>query len=190
VPGEDVTDSPMPMRRTRRVVLVLVAVGALAVVAPGVVRARAQQDGPGPRAIASLSPASPGVVSVGYVGSHWRLTDVADARGTTEIPESVDAWLELAADGRLLASDDVNVINGAFGATSVGFDITDAGSTLVGYGGNDPVELAAITGIGAMTIVAGGQAVHVTVLSADHEHLTVQASGVRLTFVGTRTAGK
>ena len=155
--GEDVTDSPMPRRRTRRIVLVLVAVGALAVVALDVVRARAQRDGPGPRAIASLSPASPGVVNVGYVSSHWRLTDVSDARGTTEIPESVDAWLELAADGRLLASDDVNVINGAFGATSAGFDVTDAGSTLVGYGGNAAVELAAITGIGAMTIAEAGR---------------------------------
>lgn len=190
MPGEDATDGRMPMRWTRRIVLVLVAVGALAVVALGVVQSRAQQDGPGPRAIASLSPASPGAVSVGYVGSHWRLTDVSDARGTTEIPEAVDAWLELTADGRLRASDDVNVISGGFSATSIGFDITDVESTLIGYGGNDAVELAAITGIGAMTIVGAEQAAHVTVLSADHDHLTVQASGLRLTFVRTRSAGK
>jgi hypothetical protein len=65
---------------------------------------------------------------------------------------------------------------------------------LAGYGGNDPVQLAAITGIDAMTMnppptsSAAGSAseeppVHVTVLSADRENLTVQAGGVRLTFV-------
>ncbi|MFI7374227.1 META domain-containing protein [Actinoplanes sp. NPDC049668] len=181
---------PPPRWRTRRTVLVLVAVGALAVVAVGGVRAGGQQDGPGPRAVASLPPASPGVVSVGYVGSHWRLTDVADARGTTEIPESVDAWLELAADGRYVASDGGNAISGTFGTTGIGFDITEAASTLAGYVENDPVQLAAITGIDAMMMAVDGQAAHVTVLSADREHLTIQASGVRLTFVRTGPAGK
>jgi hypothetical protein len=37
---------------------------------------------------------------------------VTDRRGTTEIPTSIDAWLRLAADGELIASDDVNTITG------------------------------------------------------------------------------
>ncbi|MET8151329.1 hypothetical protein [Actinoplanes sp. NPDC005259] len=115
---------------------------------------------------------------------------MADARGTTEIPESVDAWLELAADGRYVASDGGNAISGTFGTTGIGFDITEAASTLAGYVENDPVQLAAITGIDAMMMAVDGQAAHVTVLSADREHLTIQASGVRLTFVRTGPAGK
>jgi hypothetical protein len=39
------------------------------------------------------------------VGSRWRLAAVTDRRGTTEIPASIDAWLELSADGELTASD-------------------------------------------------------------------------------------
>jgi heat shock protein HslJ len=51
------------------------------------------------------------------VGSRWRLTGVADAGGTTEIPGSIDAWLELAADGGFIASDGCNAISGTFGNT-------------------------------------------------------------------------
>ncbi|MEV6595560.1 hypothetical protein AB0M36_01695 [Actinoplanes sp. NPDC051346] len=183
-------DIPMPRWRDRRIVLALVAVGALTAVALGVVRAGALQDGPGPRAVASLPPASPGVVSAGYVGSRWRLTEVADARGSTEIPESVDAWLELGGNGEFGASDAVHGISGKYRTAPSGFDVTEAISTANGYSGKDPVILAAITGIDAMTTAVGGQAAHVTVLSADREQLTVQGSGVRLSYVRIGLAGK
>ncbi|SNS49578.1 hypothetical protein [Actinoplanes regularis] len=124
------------------------------------------------------------------MGSRWRLTAVTDDRGTTEIPSSVDAWLDLTADGELLASDDVNVTNGHITTTSIGFDVAEPITIPAGYAGSDPVKLAAITGIDAMTMAAGGQAAHVTVLSADREHLIVQTNGVRLTFVRYGPAGK
>jgi hypothetical protein len=76
---------------------------------------------------------------------------VTDRRGTTAIPRSINAWLELAADGELLASDDINTVNAHFTTTSAGLDVFDAGTTLVAYGGTDPVQLAAITGIDALT---------------------------------------
>ncbi|GAB1689764.1 hypothetical protein [Krasilnikovia sp. M28-CT-15] len=117
----------------------------------------------------------PGVAGPGYVDTHWRLTAVTDGRGTTKIPASVDAWLELTVDGEFHAADSVNAISGKFGTTSVGFDVTDTVSSAAGYIGNDPVQLAAIAGVGALD--------HVTVVSADREHLTVQAGGARLTFV-------
>lgn len=229
------TDLPGPSRR--RSVPLLAAFGVLAVVVVGVLLAAHQRDQPERLAVAPLPPASPGLVSAGYVGSHWRLTAVADGRGTTAIPASVDAWLELAADGEFLASDDVNTFNGRFTPTSAGFDVSDTVTTLVGYAGNDPVRLAAITGIGAMsfsplapsstssmlstlstlstssTSGAAGAAsaasgasassaanaasdvpeaapAHITVLSADREHLLVHASGVRLTFVRSGPADR
>ncbi|GAA0813667.1 hypothetical protein [Spirilliplanes yamanashiensis] len=151
--------------------------------------------------VASLPPASPGVVSAGYLGSHWRLAAVTDRRGTTAIPASVGAWLELAADGTLLASDGVNVINGHVTGAGAGFDVYEAITTLVGYAGDNPAEVAAVTGIHAVTSGPpvtssapgdGSQAppVHVTVLASDGEQLTVQGSGVRLTFVRTGPAGR
>ncbi|GLY98722.1 hypothetical protein Acsp02_59760 [Actinoplanes sp. NBRC 103695] len=132
------------------------------------------------------------------MGSHWRLTAVADRRGTTAIPATVDAWLELAADGEFLASDDVNTMNGRFTPTSAGFDVSDTITTLAGYDGNDPVRSAAITGIGSMTFVPPAPSsspseappAHVTFLSANREHLVVQAAGVRLTFTRSGPAGR
>lgn len=194
------TDIPEPSRRRRRIVPLLAAAGVIAVASLGILPARNHQD-PGPVAVAPLPPASPGVVSAGYLGSHWRLTAVADRRGTTAIPASIDAWLELAADGELLASDDVNTINGRFTVTSAGFDVSDTATTLVAYSGDDPAQLAAGTGIDAVTVgpravpspasdVDEARPVHVTVLSANREHLSIQASGVRLTFVRTGPARK
>lgn len=199
--SHDVIDNSQPSRRSSRTVLLLAAVGVLAVVALGMLLARNHQDQAKPLAVAPLPPASPGVVSASYLGSHWRLTAVTDRRGTTAIPASINAWLELAADGELLASDDVNVVNGHFTTTSNGLEVSDAISTAVGYAGNDPVQLAAITAIDALTsgppVVSSAassgseaQPVHVTVLSADREHLNVQASGVRLTFVRSGPADK
>ncbi len=180
---------------------ILAAAGALAVVAVVVLLARGHQNQPGPVAVAPLPSASPGAVSADYVGSRWRLTAVTDRRGTTEIPASIDAWLELAADGELIASDDVNTVSGHFTSTSAGFDVSDTATTLVGFDGNDPAEVAAVVGINAMTMnsqavpsaassTPEAQPVHVTVLSADREHLKVQAGGVRLTFVRTGPARK
>src|SRR4051794_32045761 len=98
VGSSDVTDAPASGQRRRWTVPILAAVGVLAVVAV-VLLVRGRQDQPGPSAMASLPPVSPGVVRAGFVGSHWRLTAVADGRGTTKIPGSVDAWLELQANG-------------------------------------------------------------------------------------------
>lgn len=157
--------------------------------------------------------ASPGVVSSSYVESHWRLTAVTEGSVTTAIPASIDASLELATDGTVLASDGVNAINGTFKATSAGFDIYGGPTTLAGYGGTDPGVLAAESGMGllmsgpppvwtaspdafdAPPIASGApptdsetSPVHVIVLAATPELLTLQASGARLAFIRTGPA--
>lgn len=161
----------------------------------------------------ALPSASPGVVSSSYVESHWRLTAVTEGSVTTAIPASIDASLELATDGTVLASDGVNAINGTFKATSAGFDIYDGPTTLAAYGGNDPGVLAAESGMGllmsgpppvwtaspdasgappmasgAPPIDSEASPVHATVLAATPELLTLQASGARLAFIRTGPA--
>ncbi len=193
------TDTPTPSRQSRRTVPILAAAGVLAIIALGVLLSRNHQDQSVPGGVAALPPASPGVVSASYLESHWRLTGVTDRRGTTAIPASIDASLELAADGTLLAYDGINAINGHFTPTSTGFDVFESTTTLVGYADNDPAQVAAITGIGAVTSgppvmssapsnVSEAPPVHVTVLAADREQLTIQAGGMRLTFIRTGPA--
>ncbi len=156
----------------------------------------------------ALSSASPGVVSASYMESHWRLTAVTDDGGTTAIPAAIDASLELATNGTLLAFDGVNAINGTFKATTDGFDVYGGPTTLAASGGNDPGVLAAENGMGLLlsgptpswgpTNASGAPLdppnrsdpppVHVTVLAATAGQLTLQGSGVRLTFVRTGPA--
>ncbi len=135
------------------------------------------------------------------MGSRWRLTAVTDRRGTTKIPASIRAWLDLATNGKLVASDGINAINADCTITHTGFDVYSWATTLAGYGGNDPVQLAAITGINAMSMnppatssaastASAEPPVHVTVLSADREHLNIQAAGVRLAFVRSGPASE
>jgi hypothetical protein len=161
----------------------------------------------------ALPSASPRVVSSSYVESHWRLTAVTEGSVTTAIPASIDASLEFATDGTVLASDGVNAINGTFKATSAGFDIYGGLTTLAGYAGNDPGVLAAESGMGlliygpppewtaspdasgappmasgAPPIDSEASPVHVTVLAATPKLLTLQASGARLAFIRTGPA--
>jgi hypothetical protein len=209
-----VTASPAPDRRSRWLVPLVAAAGVAAVIAVGVVLMRTHRDTSAPVGDA-LPPASPGVVSSGYAESHWRLTAVTEGSVTTAIPASIDAWLELATDGTVFAFDGVNAINGTFKATSADFDIYGGLTTLAGYSGNDPGVLAAESGMGllmlgpppvwtaspdasgAPPIVSGAPSldpeaspVHVTVLAATSELLTLQASGAQLAFIRTGPAEK
>lgn len=183
---------PTPRWRTRWNVAILAVAAAVALVAFGIplARTRRNQRGPGSRAVAPLPPASAGVISADYIGSRWRLTAVTDRHGTTKIPASVDAWLQLSADGQLTAFDDINTITGHFAATGSGFDVSETATTLVGYGGNDPAQLAAMIGLAAVTMGPHERPLPVTVLSADRERLNVQAGGVRLEFVRRGSTGR
>lgn len=198
------TDSPAPKWRSRWL-LPLVAATGVAGLAVGVVLVRTHRDTSAPVGDA-LPSASPSVVSSSYVESHWRLTAVTEGSVTTRIPASIDASLELATDGTVLASDGVNAINGTFEATSAGFDIYGGPTTLAGYSGNDPGVLAAESGMGllmygplpertaspdasgAPPIADEASPVHVTVLAAGPESLILQTGDARLTFIRTGPA--
>jgi hypothetical protein len=208
-----VTDSPAPGRRSRWLVPFIAAAGVAAVITVGVVLMRTHRDTSAPVGDA-LPSASPGVGSSSYAESRWRLTAVTEGSVTTSIPASIDASLELATDGTVLASDGVNAINGTFKAASAGFDIYGGPMSAAAYGGNDPGVLAAESGMGllmygpppvwtsspdasgappptaasAPPIDSEASPVHVTVLAATPELLTLQASGARLAFIRTGPA--
>jgi heat shock protein HslJ len=188
------------------------AAGVVAVIAVGAVLVQTHRDTPAP--VGDVPPsASPPVASSSYMESHWRLSAVTEGSVTTPIPASLDASLELATDGRVLAADGVNAISGTFEATSAGFDIYGRGSTLAGGGGNDPGAVAAEGGMsllmygpppewtatpdasgappttsGAPPIDSEVSPVHVTVLAATPQLLILQASGARLAFIRTGPA--
>jgi hypothetical protein len=207
-----VTDSSVPDRRSRWLVPLVAAAGVAAVIAVGVVLMRTHRDTSAPVGDA-LPSSSPGVVSSSYVESRWRLTAVTEGSVTTAIPASVDASLELATDGEVFAFDGVNATNGTFKATSAGFDIYGSLITQVAYGGNDPGMLAAKSGMsllmlgpplvwtaspdasGALPLASGAppigpeaSPVHVTILAATPELLTLRAGGARLAFIRTGPA--
>jgi heat shock protein HslJ len=155
----------------RRAALLL----AFALLAPGL----ALTGRSGPSAVAS-PPVSPGPVDAAHPDGRWRLTAVTAHGVTTEIPESADAWLQLTDDGEFTASDGVNTMGGRLTPTGTGFDVTDVLSTEVAYIGDDPAQLAAMSGIGAMAL--DPDALRISV-SADTGHLSVEAGTVRLTFI-------
>ncbi|GIE28494.1 hypothetical protein Ait01nite_015390 [Actinoplanes italicus] len=157
----------------RRTALVL----AFALLAPGMPPTGRSQAWSGPSAVASPPPASPGPA---HLDGRWRLTAVTAHGVTTEIPESADAWLQLTDGGAFTASDGVNTMGGRLTPTGTGFDVTDVFSTEVAYVGDDPAQLAAISGIGAMAL--DPDALQISV-SADTGHLSVGAGPVRLTFI-------
>jgi hypothetical protein len=194
--GEEFPVRGWPVEVRRRVVRrrritagfgVAVSVVAAAGVAVAVSMVAASNAGPD-RAVPLASTAS-----AGYVGSSWRLTDVADGANSVAIPADVRARLDLLPDGRILVDNGVNAISGRFTTSAGGFEVRDVGTTLVLYGGNDPHRLAAI---GALNTLAYGNRDGVTpsgpardtVLSADGTRLVVQAGTLRLTFERTGPA--
>ncbi|MEV4275993.1 hypothetical protein [Actinoplanes xinjiangensis] len=208
------TDSPAPDRRSRWLIPLVAAAGLAAVLAVGVVVMRTHRDTSAPIGDA-LPSASPGVVRSSYVESHWRLTAVTEGSVTTAIPNSIDASMESATDGTVFAYDGVNAINGTFKVTSAGFDIYGGLTTLGAYGDNDPGVLAAESEMGllmlgppsvwtaspdasgapptasdAPPITSEAPPVHVIVLAATPELLTLQANGARLAFIRTGPAVK
>jgi heat shock protein HslJ len=83
------------------------------------------------------------------VGHKWRLTTVTVTGRKVDVPDSIDATVQLTSDGRFLASDSVNALSGTYTATRTGFTVTSAATTLVGYAGTDPTRLAVISSMGA-----------------------------------------
>lgn len=158
----------MPRYRGRRQAFAIVSVAALLV-------AVASACGSAPQARHEGSASSSAIAAV--VGHKWRLTQVSAADRSVEVPESVDATFQLTSDGRFLASDSVNALSGDYTANRTGFTVTNAATTLVGYGGTDPTRLAVIAAMNGVLLRAGAVAAKTAGTA-----LTLNAANYQLNF--------
>jgi hypothetical protein len=121
-----------------------------------------------------------------YVGREWRLTMVTDGSTSVPISASLDATMDLLDDGHIRVDDTVNALSGQFTTTADGFDVTNSGTTAEGYVGGDPQVSAAIKGFRALMYTSDGTTFEPharnTVISADGEHLVVDAESLRMDF--------
>lgn len=111
------------------------------------------------------------------VGHTWQLTRVTVTGRKVEVPDSIDATLQLSSDGRFLASDTVNALSGTYTATRTGFTVTSTATTLVGYTGTDPARLAVIASIDA--VLGHNSAIAATTTRTT---LTLNLANYQLTF--------
>jgi len=120
--------------------------------------------------------ASSSAVAAG-VGHRWRLTHVTVTGRNVDVPDSINATIQLTSDGRFLASDSINALSGTYTATRTGFTVTSTATTLVGYAGTDPTKLAVIAAIDA---VLGREAA--VAAKTTGTTLTLNAPNYQLTF--------
>jgi hypothetical protein len=163
---------------------VLAAVGVALVVVP-------MLGGTGPGPEPTVPPAFS--ANAAYVGSHWRLTGVAEGAGSTSIPAAVGAGMDLLPDGRILVDTSVNALTGSFAPIGDGFEVRDVGTTMVLYDGDDPHRLTAVAALNTLAYgnregVTPPGPVRDTVVGADGTRLVVQAGTFRLTFERTGPA--
>jgi hypothetical protein len=109
--------------------------------------------------------------------------------GSTSVPigAGLDATMDLLNDGHILVDDTVNALSGQFTTTAGGFDVTNSGTTFAAYAGDDPQRLAAIKGFQALMYTTSDcvtfeNSSRNTVISADGEHLVVDANSLRPDF--------
>ena len=111
------------------------------------------------------------------VGHKWRLTRVTVAGRQVDVPDSINATLQLTSDGRFGGSDTVNGMSGTYTATRTGFTTTSTVTTLIGYAGTDPTRLAVIASMGA--VLGHESAVAARTIGRT---LTLNRASYRLTF--------
>jgi hypothetical protein len=118
----------------------------------------------------------------GIVGYRWQITEVRHGAISMTVPRGRGGYIAFSPNGVLNADDGVNHYYGHFISTANGYHPADVATTLVGYGGRDPVTLALIESIGALTTQDGD----VVIESLTGDRLELSAEGYRVT--ATRAA--
>jgi hypothetical protein len=142
----------------------------------------------------SATSAAP-VPTSAYVGSGWRLTEIADRPKTTVVPAADGGRMVLFEDGVFLIDDTVTALHGHFTTFPGGFQLRDdLTKSPVGTLTAVPPQLAVMSAYD--TMVSGTQSdplepVQIRVLSADATTLVLQVDSLRLTFgrTGPATSG-
>lgn len=141
-------------RRTRLVPALVLSVVVIAAAALGVVLV-ARHPAQRLAATGSTAPSQPTQPVSAIVGYRWTLQTVqADGR-TVPVAASLKVILDLRADDTFSGSDSVNGIGGRYVLTEAGIRVTESGTTLIAYAGNDPDRLMVIHGVDALVLGTG-----------------------------------
>jgi hypothetical protein len=130
-------------------------------------------------------PKSAPAAGAGFAGFIWQVIAIKHSGTETPVPARYDAYLTFTPNGQFLANEPVNSHSGTYRETADGFTTSDLISTAVGYAGNDPVTLLAISAISAFdngvhaTVKLTGDRLAVTV---DGYLLTCQRDGKQANF--------
>jgi hypothetical protein len=116
------------------------------------------------------------------VGYRWHITEVRHGTSSVTVPRGRVGYIAFSPNGVLNADDGVNHYFGHFTSTVSGYHPTDVATTLVGYGGHDPVTLALIEGAQALTT----QEADVIIESLTGDRLELSADGYHV--AATRAA--
>jgi hypothetical protein len=116
------------------------------------------------------SHADAGGGSAPWVGYTWRIVEVQHGTTSTSIPAALNGFVAFAPDRTLSANDGVNFYSGIYVVDGNGYRPNNAGATLAGYVGKDPVQLALIAAVRALT---GSDAVATASNATDNLQLAV-----------------
>jgi hypothetical protein len=96
-------------------------------------------------------------VSPGFTGYVWQVVAISHGGKVTSIPARLQVALRFSPGGQFGANDSINFHSGTYRVAGDGFTTSALSSTLVGYAGDDPAVLLAISAIGSF-----GNGVHAT----------------------------
>ncbi|AGL13582.1 META domain-containing protein [Actinoplanes sp. N902-109] len=87
------------------------------------------------------------MASTGFTGYDWQVIAISHEGQQTSIPAGTQVALRFSPSGQFGANDSVNFRSGTYRTTSDGFTIGDLFTTLVGYSGDNPAVLLAMSAL-------------------------------------------
>ena len=121
------------MKRTRTFLPVLIATAAIA-----------------STAIAGCSTATAGTPAGGaFAGYKWQVVTITHAGKQTPIPARYNVYLSFGPGAQFGANEPVNYHSGTYHLADGGFSTSALGTTLVAYGGKDPIVFLSVDAVSA-----------------------------------------
>jgi hypothetical protein len=89
-------------------------------------------------------------VLTGFAGYKWSVVAIGHDSKETPVPAHYNVYLQFAPNGEYGANDPVNYHFGTYRPTGDGFTTSLVAVSAVGYAGNDPVIVLAMSAIGSL----------------------------------------
>jgi hypothetical protein len=100
-----------------------------------------------PALVGCASATSPKSVAPGFTGYVWRVVAISHDGQVTSIPSRLQVSLRFSPGGQFGANDSINFHSGTYRRAGDGFTTGALSTTSVGYAGEDPAVLLAISAI-------------------------------------------